>query len=80
MASGSSVRLRCHHIVALIANASELCCRCRTASANVRFTLTFDNGARSASSRAAAAGTPTCGYEPTRTAAMAAFAKSWRGE
>jgi hypothetical protein len=25
------------------------------------------------------AGTPTHGYEPTREAAMAAFAKSWRG-
>jgi hypothetical protein len=24
--------------------------------------------------------TPTHGYEPTREAAMAAFAKSWRGE
>jgi hypothetical protein len=24
--------------------------------------------------------TPTCGYEPTREAAMAAFAKSWRRE
>jgi hypothetical protein len=26
------------------------------------------------------AGTPTQGYEPTRQAAMAAFAKSWRRE
>jgi hypothetical protein len=26
------------------------------------------------------AGTPTHGYEPTREAAMAAFAKSWRRE